>query len=235
MKNRFNCEITNDRLNWMEPVFKKWNKLIVEYCEAFSGTDAPYYYNERANISTMSAAAWSAGMVCLEEYSSIKKKSRTTQTDHKNETVDGFGRTDLYIGHPTDSLEIAIEAKHMWLLKGTHGNTILNSLEASCSDASKNKQYSCKAGLCFYVPVIRVDNISDTEDVTEQVIVDTKALVEKIESPSTWRKNDASGYYKPDCIAWSFPEQSLELYLISQKSGKRLYYPGVIACLKTVK
>ncbi len=56
----------------LRPVLQASIDGTQRYVNLFQGDDLPYWYNERANVGMLSAAAWQAGMVALEEFQSLK-------------------------------------------------------------------------------------------------------------------------------------------------------------------
>src|SRR6266498_2217760 len=71
----------------MQPVIENWCNATSRYCAAWPGQDAPYWQNERGNISILAGAAWMSGAAALEEYGTEKRVGETPKN----------GRGDLYI------------------------------------------------------------------------------------------------------------------------------------------
>ena len=103
MKHYFDMHIRNRKLLKLRPVFVKWQRLMKAYCRFAENEDAPYWYNERTNTGLLACAAWQAGWVALEEYSSTKR--------FKNE--DYQGRVDLYLA--SENREFCVETKQVWV------------------------------------------------------------------------------------------------------------------------
>lgn len=116
---------------------KNFIKCQREYIECFTddgGTyDVGYFYNERANIGFLAAAAWrEKGWVALEEFRSDKKHRLEKGKLSK-------GRGDLYVGLRTSKNQIAtmsIEAKQCWV--GT-GKQLLSSLNPKSKSSPLSK------------------------------------------------------------------------------------------------
>lgn len=145
------CEIYRDSLGWLAPVLRKWGHLVEEYCAHDLG-DVPYYYSERANVGLLSAAAWSAGCVALEEYQSEK-------------TLDGAqvrGRADLYIYNPTLGQGVGIEAKQCWLSPGSSERAFSDRMKEANSDALKRNDADRLAGAVF--ATLKVPEGQDIDD-----------------------------------------------------------------------
>jgi len=101
------CAVSVDQddevLAQVGPLLLSFVKVVEKYCQ-IEGSP-PYWFNERACVSLLAAAAWQAGWVALEEYST--RKVMREGEDRR----DRHGRCDLYIRSP-GGLAIAIEAKH---------------------------------------------------------------------------------------------------------------------------
>lgn len=114
MSSSSGIRISNTQLEPLRPVLQAWIDAVHQYVELFDGDDLPYWYNERANVGVLSAAAWRAGFVSLEEFQSEKMAlctdpqntdSNTELETQKNQK----GRCDLYLADA--KREFFIEAK----------------------------------------------------------------------------------------------------------------------------
>jgi len=137
----------------LKPVLEKWCDLNRDF-HANLGTDCPWWYNERASISILAAAAWqTAGFYALEEFSIIKGRKRANSEKP--------GRCDLKIWAPFKK-GFSLEAKQAWckLDKGI-------DLKRKCDDILKTYLANAKAdakrlktrlgrrfGICFISPRI---------------------------------------------------------------------------------
>jgi len=95
-------EIRNQELKPLERVFHKLIDLTEEFCRNVKN-DAPYWYNERANVSFLAGAIWRCGGMCLEEYASDKTWEKEKYP----------GRTDIWFY--LDGKEYIAEAKFGWI------------------------------------------------------------------------------------------------------------------------
>lgn len=102
--------IRHDGLEVLRPVLQAWIDCTQQYVALFEGNDLPYWYNERANVGVLSAAAWKAGMVSLEEFQSMKYPV-PSDADMPPHAVQEHqkGRCDLYLADTVH--EFFIEAK----------------------------------------------------------------------------------------------------------------------------
>ena len=77
---------------------KHWNKMILEWHRVIEdygrlvGDDAPYWYNERANISILAGAAWRSGKLALEEFGHEKSDKKGQYRGDR-----WMGRCDLWL------------------------------------------------------------------------------------------------------------------------------------------
>lgn len=90
-------------LSHWDAMLTQWASSIEKFCLIAEG-DAPYWYNERANVGVLAHAAWRDGCVVLEEFQSEK--------GFKNKTK-WYGRGDLWLRNKgRDEL---VEAKFSWV------------------------------------------------------------------------------------------------------------------------
>jgi hypothetical protein len=178
-------EIANKKLSVLKPILIQWTHNINDYCKQYYNKlkpqekDAPYWYNERATLSTFAGAVWKLGGIALEEYRAKKKVKREKWE----------GRVDLWFQFKRKMY--VIEAKQHWCLidkqrfnKGLVKDRIQHRLKSAISnviEAPAEEGYPI--GIVFVVPKIRERSLS---------------LLRKF--------FDSLRAVKPDFIAWSFPE-----------------------------
>lgn len=200
-----------------------WNALIEEWIlsiERFSritNGDAPYWYNERANIGVLSAAAWRCGRIALEEFQ--YEKIDVSSSGETDETIQKKwnGRCDLWIS--SDRTAEIVEAKFKWLNMRSEKITELatSCLDQAVIDAANTKGHDdTKAiGVAFLPLYAKVDKIGDVKDL-EKVIAETIIIARK---------------FPADLVAWSFPKRLRKH--IGEKYNN--YLPGIILLAKSVK
>lgn len=198
-------------LKHLEPVLINWIKTVNEYSNVFNGEDACWWYNERASVGVLAAAAWKTnGWVSLEEFSTQKHGE-----DHMKN-----GRCDLYMAKESHKISFAIEAKQAWQNIGENAHDMVSEsitqFNLAWRDASKllKIEASCRLAACFAIPRLpksQVDKIS------------SQSLEEKIDS---WLSEIKSSI-QPDIIAWVFPESTRNL-----ASDNDRIFPGVCLLLK---
>ncbi|MCR6629954.1 MAG: hypothetical protein NVV74_07825 [Magnetospirillum sp.] len=133
----FGIKGDHEELNWLKPMLRRWGHLIDDYC-AIHPKDVPYYYNERANVGLLAAAAWGPGSGSLEEYA--------CERDHDEGQV-RWGRADLYLYDQNNSA--TIEAKQIWWTPQTTENHIRAQLEAAANQAGTNREANVAVAAVF--------------------------------------------------------------------------------------
>lgn len=205
----FGVRIHNTNLELLRPVFQEWINCTLQYVELFGGDDLPYWYNERANVGILSAAAWKAGMVSLEEFQSHKHAvpSETDQTAQAENQI-GKGRCDLYLADSTN--EFFIEAKVCF-------PSITSN--ASCFDAGMSKIAKDRKNVggkdSFHLSALFCAPHSYGTAASSKDIAQHLALAQEIEV---------------DAHAWVAPAQA-------QKAGSHnnRYYPLISLFIKLVQ
>ncbi|SFU97333.1 hypothetical protein SAMN05216350_11044 [Polaromonas sp. YR568] len=103
---------SNNSLRGLTPVLTKWGEMVARFCD-HDPSDACYWYNERASLSVLAAAAWAtSGWIALEEFSTNKTGDVTDPDTGK--ITHRSGRCDLYIASRNGKAQFAIEAKQAW-------------------------------------------------------------------------------------------------------------------------
>lgn len=93
--------VVREELVSLRPILKTWTELVLKYSNSFLQGDTCYWFNERANISMLAAAAWKprGGWLALEEFSTYK---------HGEDAALKNGRCDLWISQPSNDMSFAI-------------------------------------------------------------------------------------------------------------------------------
>jgi hypothetical protein len=189
----------------LRPILNCWIETNLTYLNYFDLPDSAWWYNERATLSTLSAAVWKTSGVALEEYPTEKGKEHEAWS----------GRCDLFIG--IQSHQFACEAKQAWCPIGRNAKKgIANaktSLQEACNDARKlDKGEGRRLGICFAVPYLPPR--------------DEKSIDEQLEK---WLY---SIYYELeyDSIAWLFPKA----IRTKMKTVEGYFYPGVVLIIKEI-
>lgn len=186
-------------------IMEEWMLAIERYTRIMDGNDAPYYYNERANISVLTGAAWRSGWVALEEFQSKK--------GYRNKAKKN-GRTDLYLANESD--EALIEAKFKWICMGSYNlrRMVQETMDLATLDAERTRSdyKDIKAfGVGFFPVYKKNSRIQNRDELIEQTITE-------------FEKQD---YH---AIGWCFPPEMRDH--VSKFKGNLL--PGVIMLIKNI-
>lgn len=167
--------------HWV-PLFEEWFLGIERYCR-LTDEDAPYWYNERANISVLAGAAWRCGWVALEEFRCEKKKGREKKT----------GRSDLWMMSDSKTEEL-VESKFGFLaLRSTRFQEFAEGyIDAACRDVKKVDETGTPTGVAFLSPHLPISYEGEMEDKIEKAISKIFSI-------------------QHDAIAWCFPRSTRSL------------------------
>jgi hypothetical protein len=131
--------ISNPKLEFLRPVLERWFDCIDRYNAVRGDNDTPYWHDEKANLGLLSAAAWMAEMVTLQNAATRKQ----------NEEGERNVSADLFIAS-TDERAF-IQATQRWP-KVNNLNLTQPLLEAA-SDAKRISYASdLKLGCLFVAP-----------------------------------------------------------------------------------
>lgn len=203
--------INAEELELFAPVLKTWVKLVTRYSDSFPNNDACYWFNERANISVLAAAAWntSTKWIALEEFSTVK---------HGVDGAEANGRCDLYCALENHEASFAFEAKQAWQKIGRRVTDRLAEVRSRLDDAwvDVSKLHKTQGGVrvaaCFVAPRIFAEEANENGGINACLHGWMEELEEKLSF---------------DALAWVFPKSSADL------TGTRgRLYPGVCLILK---
>ncbi|MCU1750004.1 hypothetical protein [Pseudomonas sp. 6D_7.1_Bac1] len=131
--------ISNPRLEFLRPVLERWFECIDRYNTVRGDNESPYWFDERANLSLLSAAAWMAEMVTTEQ----------TPTKKQIEEGERNGRVDLFIASKED--RAYLQATQRW--PRVNNLNLTQALLDAVSDAKKISYASdLKLGCLFVAP-----------------------------------------------------------------------------------
>ena len=191
-------------VHW-HPLLEEWMLCIERYCRVAAWEDAPFVYNERANIGILAGAAWKSGRTALEEFQYRK--------GHVNKKK-WNGRADLYL--TCDEHEDMIEAKFGWLSLNSAESTsarIDELLSGAIADARKT-QGPDKDLLCHgvaFMPVWQKNGQKDDVD-------------ERIQQVVTGLLNSSA-----HAVAWCFPREYRKV--VNEKGN---ITPGVVMAVSNI-
>lgn len=174
--------INSGRIRSIRPVLEEWARVVAKYIKSCNNKDNPWWYNERASLSCLAAAAWRNGGIALEEYYTEKGKEFRSWN----------GRCDLYFSAGEESF--GCEAKQAWCAIGKKARSGVDEAEKKLKDACKearqlSKDEGRRLGLCFAVPYLPIKDKMHLDTLLNKWIEELKSL-------------------EYSSIAWIFPGKS---------------------------
>lgn len=131
--------ISNPRLEFLRPLLERWFDCIDRYNAVRGDNDTPYWYDEKANLGLLSAAAWMAEMITLQN----------TQTRKQIEDGERNARADLLIA--SSEARAYLQATQRW--PRVNGLNLTQALAEITSDARRISYSSdLKLGCLFVAP-----------------------------------------------------------------------------------
>lgn len=198
-------------LKQLTPVLDSWVETVLEYSKVTE--DACWWYNERANISILAAAAWrTTGWVALEEYSTNKRGGDGDDT---------YGRCDLYMEN--GKISYAIEAKHAWQPIGGSGISYAEKkINLAWKDVGslQNDEADIRIAATFIIPSIAKSQLSNEEAIDDKHI---DVLMDK------WLKtfqNELEKKYSVDALAYVYNPSERHI------NAQGRLFPGIVLLLQ---
>ncbi|MFJ7795368.1 hypothetical protein [Pseudomonas sp. NPDC096950] len=131
--------ISNPKLEFLRPLLERWFDCIDRYNAVRGDNDTPYWFDEKANLSLLSAAAWMAEMVTLQQ----------TPTRKQTEEGERNARADLFIA--TSEERAFLQATQRW--PKVNSLNLTQALADITSDARRISYASdLKLGCLFVAP-----------------------------------------------------------------------------------
>lgn len=213
----------------VKTLLQSWIDAAKEYVQLFSeSADAPWWYNERANVSILAGAAWKMGWVALEEYRSRKRVASALDAGGDGEDDNRGGRNDLYICG--DRYSYVFEAKHAWQHIGRQDQANTKNLDAARSaalgDIKSLFEYEAdrRFAATFVVPYLPASAI------TRHQQIDSDLLMQSIDSWLATLRDHIGNVEKHAYYACLFPIPRDESKHYLSANGKYCY-PGVVLIL----
>ena len=215
---------TNKTLQGLSPLFQAWIEVLNRSLKSDDYEDVPWWYNERAILSTLAGAAWTLKTwTALEEFSTTKRGRVPGKKVEAGKLV--RGRCDLYVSH--GSTDFAIEAKQAWqpMRVAKPWNHIEKALKAAKKDAGNltADQGDHRIALTFVVPFIPISKVSNCKEHGKPVI-DRKMAKSVVQN---WLKAIRLGQY--EAYAYHFPTRC-DLF-----HTKTRFFPGVLVIAERMK
>jgi len=186
--------INNPKLEFLRPALERWPECIDRYNQFLGDGQAPYWFNERANLGLLSAAAWMAEMVTLEHF----------QTKKQLEEGDRSGRCDLQIATAQES--VYIKATQRWP-KVNNLNPMPALLDVVGEAKKVSHPHHLKLG-CLFVSPFKAQQSPSPEDLQDMVddLQKANTCAAAWYFPYPYRKlHNEAGQYHPG-IAMLFKE-----------------------------
>ncbi|MCJ8205276.1 hypothetical protein [Pseudomonas sp. RGM2987] len=131
--------ISNPKLEFLRPMLERWFDCIDRYNAVRGDNDTPYWFDERANLGLLSAAAWMAEMVTLQN----------APTRKQNEEGERNVNADLLIASADE--RAFIQATQRW--PKVSNLNLSQPLSEAASDARRISYASdLKLGCLFVAP-----------------------------------------------------------------------------------
>lgn len=206
----------------LKPLLTAWTQVVLRYCDNEGYCDNPWWFNERATLSTLAAAAWTLdGWAALEEFNTRKRGGIVP----KDRTDEGsrHGRCDLYVSHKRGH-SYAIEAKQAWQAIGNDADAEATNLmmAAAWDDVGKLDKEEAKRRLAvtFVIPFLakKIANVPNAGIEHTRSVVDDWLRTNPIDALDR----------TPHAYAWVFPGNTAEFY--NGKSGR--VFPGVLMLIE---
>lgn len=220
MKGTALTDVYAPKLRALYPVLEAWIEVVNRYCEVQVHWDNPWWFNERASLSTLAGAAWSLrNWVALEEYATTKRGPLPTgKVSEDGIREERNGRCDLFIRNKTH--HFAVEAKQAWQSIGprTLGVTFVHrAMRKAWKDAGNLHIHEADHRLAatFVVPYLPASAL-------------------KIAEPGVWVKEWLKrspfdvDHRIPAAVAYVFPS-NWKRFKGENKDG---YFPGVVLVIE---
>ncbi|WP_137805452.1 hypothetical protein [Pseudomonas sp. G(2018)] len=147
--------ISNPKLEFLRPVLERWFECIDRYNAVRGDNETPYWLDEKANLGLLSAAAWMAETVTLQQSPTRKQ----TEEGERN------GRADLFIATP--EARAWLQATQRWPRVNS-----LNLTQALHDITSNAKQISYASDLklgCLFVAPQKAQHGATPEELQDMV------------------------------------------------------------------
>lgn len=147
--------ISNPRLEFLRPVLERWFDCIDRYNAVRGDSDTPYWHDEKANLGLLTAAAWMAELVTLNE----------TTTRKQNEEGERNAHADLFVAGADD--RAYIQATQRW---PRVNNLNLTQALADITSDAKRISYASDLKLgCLFVAPQKAQHSASPEELQDMV------------------------------------------------------------------
>jgi hypothetical protein len=193
----------------LRKALRKWFEIL-KSSDNYDKNDAPWFYNERASLSSFAGAIWLTGGNVLEEY--CDKKSMMGSGCYK-------GRVDIWFNYGKKNAFIGEAKQRFCSLRQVGKEALLKKFDESISMAEKDIKKIKGMGAVKLAMLFVTPKVTKKENLDNQISACMKAAVE-------WtRKNDA-------IVACCFPK--IKRKLKDPDSKHSPYFPGQMLLMKQV-
>ncbi|ROM62649.1 hypothetical protein BK653_28120 [Pseudomonas brassicacearum] len=147
--------ISNPKLEFLRPVLERWFDCIDRYNAVRGDNDTPYWFDERANLSLLSAAAWMAEMVTLQN----------APTRKQNEEGERNVSADLFIASTEE--RAFIQATQRW--PKVNNLNLTQPLQEVTSDAKRISYASDLKLGCLFVSPQKAQQSATPEELQDMI------------------------------------------------------------------
>lgn len=147
--------ISNPKLEFLRPVLERWFDCIDRYNAVRGDNDTPYWFDEKANLGLLSAAAWMAEMVTLQH----------TPTRKQTEEGERNGRADLFIA--TSEERVYLQVTQRW--PRVNSLNLAQALQDITSDAKRISYASDLKLGCLFVAPQKAQHSTTPEELQDMV------------------------------------------------------------------
>ncbi|BCT34789.1 hypothetical protein ACMGGD_01450 [Pseudomonas sp. BNK-6] len=186
--------ISNPKLEFLRPMLERWFDCIDRYNAVRGDSETPYWFDEKANLGLLSAAAWMAEMISLEHSPSKKQQEDGARN----------ARTDLYLA--TKDERAYIQSTQRWpRVNSLH---LTQPLLDIASDARKISYPSDLRLGCLFVAPQKAQHSASPEELQDMLdeLQKEHCCAVAWYFPYAYRKlHNESGHYHPG-IAVLFKE-----------------------------
>ncbi|MFJ7145573.1 hypothetical protein [Pseudomonas protegens] len=186
--------ISNPKLEFLRPMLERWFDCIDRYNAVRGDNETPYWFDEKANLGLLSAAAWMAEMISLEHSPSKKQQEEGARN----------ARTELYLA--TKDERAYIQTTQRWpRVNSLH---LTQPLLDIASDAKKISYPSDLRLGCLFVAPQKAQHSASPEELQDMLdeLQKEHCCAVAWYFPYAYRKlHNESGHYHPG-IAVLFKE-----------------------------
>lgn len=147
--------ISNPKLEFLRPMLERWFDCIDRYNAVRGDNDTPYWFDEKANLGLLSAAAWMAEMVTLQN----------APTRKQNEEGERNVSADLLIASTEE--RAFIQATQRW--PKVNNLNLTQPLQEATSDAKRISYASDLKLGCLFVSPQKAQQSATPEELQDMI------------------------------------------------------------------